>query len=75
MEVNFVNDKLLSEYLEKSDLDLAKLARESQINRGTIYNILLGKNLPSYLVLHQLVECLKLTEEDFIKFFFFKNTI
>lgn len=68
--MNFIDSKLLLEYLEKSGYDLSTLARTSEINRGTIYNLLLEKNLPSYFVLNQLIKCLKLTEEDFIKLFF-----
>lgn len=69
-KMKVINSDLLFQYLEKANLNYSELAEKTAISRNTFYNILCGKNFPSYSVMSILASSLEFTQSEFIEVFF-----
>lgn len=65
-----INNELLFKYVEENGLSYTEIASEAMISKGTLYNILLRRNHPSYLITNILANYLELTKEEFVEIFF-----
>lgn len=68
--MNFIDNELLSKYINKTELSYSELARTIQISRNTIHNILGGVTQPSLGVINCLAGSLEFTQDDFVATFF-----
>jgi len=71
--LNIINKRLLLELMDERGLNYAELAEETQFSRTALYNVIEGKNCPSYFFIDSLIDALELTKEDTIKIFFSKS--
>lgn len=55
---------------DRLGLSMSQIAREMDLSRATIYNILSGKVYPNYVTIHILVNKLGLAVDEFIDIFF-----
>lgn len=65
-----INNELLFKYMDREDLNYSDISRKTDISRGTLYNIIWGKNCPSYLVMATIANSLEFTQNEFISIFF-----
>lgn len=65
-----INTNLLRAKIIGCGLNNGELAMLVGVNPGTISNMLLGKNYPSYYVLRRIICILKLDPSDFYEIFF-----
>lgn len=65
-----IDNELLFECLEKANLNYTELSEITKISRNTFYNIIWGKNCPSYSVMSILCDSLEFTQSEFIDIFF-----
>lgn len=68
MEV--INHELLSLKFRNTGLSYEKLARETDLRRGTLHNVMFGITRPSYQVTCRLASALFLTKQEIIDIFF-----
>lgn len=65
-----IDNELLFKYMDQADLNYSDISRKTDISRSTLYNIIWGKNCPSYMVMSTLVDSLEFTQNEFISIFF-----
>lgn len=71
--MNIINKGLLLKHMNDKGLNYAGLAEETKFSRTALYNVIEGKNCPSYFFIDSLIAALELTKEDTIKIFFSKS--
>jgi len=65
-----INCELLMEYIREKGLSYVDLANAAHISRTALYNIIVGKNCPSYYVAVSLIDVLGLSLEDMAAIFY-----
>lgn len=65
-----INGELLFSKIEQSGLSYTKLAKKTQICRGTLHNVIYGINKPSHQVAYQLAKALLMSEREIVEIFF-----
>lgn len=71
--MNIIDKRLLIEQMNERGLNYGGLAEATQFSRTALYNVIEGRNCPSYFFIDSLIDALELTKEDTIKIFFSKS--
>lgn len=69
----YVNKNLLLSKMSLKGYNIGTLAKEIDINRDTISNVLNGKTAPSYPVINAIYYTLELTPQEAVDIFFSNN--
>lgn len=68
--MKLIDNELLFKYMEQTGLNYSDISKRTTISRNTLYNILWGRNYPSYSVMSTLADSLEFTQAEFIAIFF-----
>lgn len=68
--MKIIDSVLLSKYIDDAGLNQSELARNTEISRGTICNLLDGSTNPSHPIINCIANTLDFTLEDFAATFF-----
>lgn len=71
--MSLINKNFLGQCFYQSEKSISGFARETEVARGTINNILIGRSNPSLHILNGFIQSFELTQDDFIKVFFPKT--
>lgn len=69
-KMKIINNELLFEYIKQTGLNYSDISKKTAISRNTLYNIMWGRNCPSYSVMTALADYLEFTQAEFIDIFF-----
>jgi len=68
--MNIIDKELLLDQMNERGFNYGGLAEATQFSRTALYNVIEGKNCPSYFLIDSIIDALELSKEDTIKIFF-----
>lgn len=68
--MKIIDNQLLAKYINKTGLNQSEFAKNTDISRGTVHNLLAGSTCPSLAIINCLASSLDFTQDDFAATFF-----